>query len=1036
MITPEQFLEAVLPPLAKDEWYVHAAQKSYGGFVQTACKTVHELYACAQEANEEGENAYFALASTYQNGLVDRESVAVTGGVHRTKATIRAFRSLWVDLDCGTGKAYESQDAARADLLRFFQETGLNASFLVNSGHGLHVYWSFAQPYFISDEIATAYLRDKGMAITVEAWRILRAMHGVSLRDDLAAKFYAICRAHKLKLDTAAMDITRVLRVPGTANVKDPNKPVYCVIECASPYADKGINQGKFERQCDTLIQSENITIKPVQAPAHSAFDQSFAAQEIRKFEDRRPLTGFDQVLTGCEQIRDMGAAPEPAWHKAVCVCLLFEDGATKAHELSQTDPRYTAQETDAYVARNMGLPVHCQTFDTLRPGICTRCSHKGEFKSPVQLCYRKEIPKLDSNIFPDNQIVSTPYQPISATDFFCDAQGVWKGQVDDKGNQLQPLHISCARVEFLYVGMNLEHHTEGKAEAFFLTYAPKATYGIIRKFPLADLSDLKAIASWCDENGLTNNDNSIKFKQSMMALFMNSYINRMMASQGVTRGRYSSYGWLEIGGELQFILDEYKISKSGFTPTMPVQEKLSVKDYPFTHKGDLNEWLQVPRLYRELRQPLGQLAICMAFAAPFMVYSESEAKNCVLNIYSMEGGRGKSHLLRACASVYGNPQKTFLQHSSSNVAMQRIVATYKNLPVFIDEIGNKPDDDIASLIFFLIGGQEKQKLDRSSNIKQTGSWNTVVFTTANKPLRDIMSTVMPNTDAGILRVLDCECTFTAPVMGGQEATLINNCFATLENNYGLAGPAFIKDVLNDIMWLQRLYSTAERFVVNNKFESNERFYSFSLGIALAVGRKAVNLGYLDYDIDDLEQWILNVLVPTNRSVHKQLIIDPENEFNEFINANLRRTCLIVAKHERDDAIQQMQVTAMGIVDPYVIQYPVTTLEMRYEVENKSLFFSQKSFSTWCSHNHFQPRVMLKKLKELGIIEVTTVLKNLAACVPRFAITKVKCYTLTADYVNKLDLPIDTTIGSYVPDNMLLNAERVQIQDLQNLTAN
>ena len=823
-----------------------------------------------------------------------------------------------------------------------------------------------------------------------------------------------------------------MLRVPGTNNYKD-NDCVPCTIAYNSGIV---YTQTDFNNKCDKLIADNGISILTKKQVTANVKDNSWAAQELNKFTGNNQLVeGLDRIVTQCPQLSTMGFGQEPVWRAAICLCKRCVDGEQWIHKLSAMDEsRYTAEKTNEYIAKSMAAAVHCKTFEQLRGGICINCSHYGKLTSPIQLAkvsgVEAQRPVLDVLQYPAYNPPAVPYKSYGDTDFFCDQYGIWRKQIDDAGQPIKPVQITNAVIEYLYSTITASPDKAKEAVDVFRIYVIGSQQPFIRYFPTRILYDFKKIMEWCGDNRLI-----ALASQKALAEFMNAYV-RQQVSQGSVklRSQYGAYGWTETtSGEQQFILDEYAILASGAVPIAPTQPTLDHDDMPFVHAGSLEEWKKVPNLYKELHQPLGQLAICMAFAAPFLHYGTGEAKNCIMNIYSYEGGRGKSHLLKACASVYGNPAKAFLQNSASSTATQRYLALNKHLPTFMDEIGNRADDDLASLVFTMINGVEKQKLNRNSSIKQTGWWSTAIFTTANKPLKEIMSRVFANTDAGVLRVMDCECTFTAPELQSNEFTLINDCFHILENNYGLAGPAFIHQVLKDPARLDTLASIANAFVVNNKFHSNERFYSYPLAIALTIGRWAVEFGLLEYDMQELENWVLYKLLPDIRTDDTSNAPDFENDLNEFINENLRRNCLVVLSRDRTDKDKQ-QITPSGIFDTYVIQYPTNVLTMRYELDSHTLMFSQKAFVDWCKKEGKSSRRIIAKLKASNVLETLAGRYNLGKCVPRYASTRVRCHMLMPDYLIDNPLPFENVKPAYVPYEQLSAQEKEQLRSLQTTT--
>ena len=98
-----------------------------------------------------------------------------------TKAAIKQAQTLWIDVD------HDIEAAERQ--IRLAPGAGFLA--LVSSGRGLHAYWGLPEPVELDNE------------------------------DDIAAYEARLRKGAALfKADTAACDITRIMRVPGTWNTK------------------------------------------------------------------------------------------------------------------------------------------------------------------------------------------------------------------------------------------------------------------------------------------------------------------------------------------------------------------------------------------------------------------------------------------------------------------------------------------------------------------------------------------------------------------------------------------------------------------------------------------------------------------------------------------------------------------------------------------------------------------------------------------------------------------------------------------------
>ncbi|HEX8264723.1 MAG TPA: PriCT-2 domain-containing protein [Pyrinomonadaceae bacterium] len=108
-------------------------------------------------------------------------------------------RALYLDVDTGENKPYKTLTEAQTAINSFLQTTGLPEPIRVCSGNGYHLYWIFEQ------------------TLAKDEWR------------EKAKGLKQLCELHNFKADGQVTgDIARLLRVPNTLNVKNPQEPKKC----------------------------------------------------------------------------------------------------------------------------------------------------------------------------------------------------------------------------------------------------------------------------------------------------------------------------------------------------------------------------------------------------------------------------------------------------------------------------------------------------------------------------------------------------------------------------------------------------------------------------------------------------------------------------------------------------------------------------------------------------------------------------------------------------------------------------------------
>jgi len=122
-----------------------------------------------------------------------------------TKDHIKEVIAFYADVEAGQdGHKKASFYQTKEDALKTIRSFKYRPSFIIDSGHGYHCLWLFKEPYIIGEDVDLEYYEAMNRGIQK------------ALNAD------------------ATSDVTRILRVPGSFNVKDPAHPVMCEMVEAS----------------------------------------------------------------------------------------------------------------------------------------------------------------------------------------------------------------------------------------------------------------------------------------------------------------------------------------------------------------------------------------------------------------------------------------------------------------------------------------------------------------------------------------------------------------------------------------------------------------------------------------------------------------------------------------------------------------------------------------------------------------------------------------------------------------------------------
>jgi hypothetical protein len=337
--------------------------------IQTATKQVKKqeffapndfaaAIAAAEQLDAKGIDAYWGT-STFQTR---------TNRLAANAHTVKAFK---LDLDVGPqANKYPSKRAAAEALLAFCAKTELPAPALVDSGGGVHVYW-------IMDKAMDA----DSAKVSAEQLKIVANFNGL------------------LSDTTCTADLSRILRVPGTRNFKDPANPRPVKLKSLPVAHDAKLFVGRiaelFAATGERIPKSNVTTTFLGGLPLHlqgAQLDDTTRSLMMGKPKKFEVIVNNSVQDRGCGQIKfinDNQANPnlvdEPRWRAGLSIAQFCTDRDTGIHMISRMHPNYTPQETDAKAAAIVG-PYTCLRFRAEWPKECEGCAFAGKITSPIQL--------------------------------------------------------------------------------------------------------------------------------------------------------------------------------------------------------------------------------------------------------------------------------------------------------------------------------------------------------------------------------------------------------------------------------------------------------------------------------------------------------------------------------------------------------------------------------------------------------------------------------------------------------------------------
>ncbi len=221
----------------------------------------------------------------------------------------------------------------------------------------------------------------------------------------------------------------------------------------------------------------------------------------------------------------------------------------------------------------------------------------------------------------------------------------------------------------------------------------------------------------------------------------------------------------------------------------------------------------------------------------PLMLFSVSLAfAGVLLEPLGLDGGgvhlrgassRGKSTAQRVAVSVWGSPR--FLQTWRATANGLEGVATACNSTVLaLDEMGEVSGREAGAAAYMLGNGAGKARADRSGRARPVARWRVMILSSGEIGLADKVAEAGGRPAAGqMVRLLDIAAdnfSFGAfdELHGAVDgATFADRAKAAAAEQYGTAGPAFVKQYLKDP---EHALAAARMFREKFKVAAVERF--------------------------------------------------------------------------------------------------------------------------------------------------------------------------------------------------------------------
>jgi hypothetical protein len=844
----------------------------------------------------------------------------------RTKENVQSLKAFWLDIDCGEGKAainvttgkpggYIDQATGLAALRAFCEDVGLPAPTLVNSGRGLHVYWTLTEP------------------VTRAQW------------EPVAARFRDVCHARDFYVDDKVFEVARILRVPDTLNFKDdPPTPVSLM------YVGKPIPFEDF-RSLFGVAETQSIFDPNYTPTSRDLARQNGVGYSFRKIMQRTAKgDGCNQLLNA---YANRATVDYYTWFYAISVAAMCEDAETATHMLSEGHPDYDRDEVDRKVA-TLRKSTSCAKFKGVNPQLCEGCPHFGKIMGPRDLGAIAKVATTDTVEVPaeddyegeadeadEAQAGETIVIPPYPFPFYrSEGGGVWRMPPKDM-EEAAPFQVY--RYD-LYPIKIMDDSVEGNMVLFRL-HLPHHN---IKEFtvPLAKVLDPTELRKALSAKGVISTGKRTAQIFEFVALMLEEL--QVRHKEQVMR---QQFGWAD--NNSKFIIGTQEIGLYGTTYSPPSKATKGLAKF-MGPVGTLERWKEVWALYNTPGMELHAFAALSAFGSPLLKFLNQTG--AVINLYSPYSGTGKTTVLNMVNSVYGHPHSLRLKQLESIHGRLQWVGVLNNLPPTMDELTNMRSDEYSDFLYALSLGRGKERMLAGANElrENNTTWQSITVSTANSSFAEKLTVLKNNPEGELMRLIE----YPINKVPGMDSLHNKHMFdRVLLENHGHAGPIYIRHVLENMELVQTLCTaTQDKIDRELQLESKERFWSATLAANMSGLMVATDCGLLEWDVKRIYKKSCD-LIDNLRQNGSPPATDVRQVVADYLYRNMQN--ILVIDGEAD---------ARTNAKPMPKREPKGELLIRIEPDTKRMFLIAKSFKEHCVKFQINYAETIRKLETEGRI--------------------------------------------------------------------
>jgi len=974
-----EFLQSILP-----EHGIHYLCLFKEGYKFPGHKVYTDLETMASAidgmAGSRSVSIYHACA-TYERAVIEIEDGETTKRKYRIPENWSRAKSFWVDIDCGEekhakGDGYLTKRDAAVAIDKFAKEVGWPKPMLVDSGNGLHAYWPLTKDIAHDKWVKLA----KGLKAT---------LHHCGVIAD----------------PTRTADFASILRPHGSVNRKNGE---------AKPVTVKRDGTPEEPSVLASALQKYMVEngVKLIKETPKREFVANGLNDDLIAHLPQYPELPVDAnaVADKCAQVAAMrdtqGDVGYEHWRGVIGILKHCENGEQFAQEWSARREETGHAQLDwdiRYESWNAG-PTTCEFFETNGCGGCEGCPMKGKIKTPLVL--GRQVPEntetVEEVVTEEGAEVEVEVPALISGYTF--SNGVMARLLPDREGVIQPHPFST----ILFYPTTRIRTEDGTYRIGVRMHLPSRK---VRDFDMP----AEAMASQTDMLRCLAKYELMQSNHKEAGAHMAAYLRDQLEQLKRTVDEVNTlttFGWRDdMSG---FLIGDRLYHKDGTV------RKVLVGGYASKYKIALPE----PRgtveryasalnfMYNRDGAQHWQYAICSGFGSILSPFGEDLYRGLLVALSGGDSGKGKTTVCFSALYAFGNANEMALKSDkgSTENALWSTMGAFNNLPILLDELTSMEPAKFSDMAYGVSRGEEKVRMTSKGgvvNFAHTSTWCMSPFVTGNKDFHGLLAANQANSQAEAVRLIQIQVDRYPVVVldpdAQQEAMLVQQCVDTMKANLGCAGDLFLRYVVTH----QRHIADAVRDTMSELTKSlpdtKYRFYRNHAACTLVAAKIAKNLGIIDFDIDKLFAFAVEMLTELAETVAATNTVSAEDAFSRMMSELSGR--ILVTQEFRDRGSKNGPETPRNRVTGVVAgRYVLGSTASKSHAGH--IFISQKEARDWCMANRVDYGALIASLEAKQAI-----------------VKKSDKLVLTRG----TDMPFSGQVRCFVVDSMKLDANAISL---------